>query len=82
MAKKSQVSESLSERRERAAQKAFENAPLEGLEEAGRSWIEDGDYWSIELYWENEEPDGDSITGSFGVEFKPKTAKIIDKWWK
>jgi hypothetical protein len=67
--------------REIAADNEFEDAPLEGLEDFERGWTRDGNYWSKLLYWKNPtNPDGDSHTGSYGVEFEAGTDKIIDSW--
>jgi hypothetical protein len=69
---------SLDERRLDAAQRRFERADVG--EVAGLDgWTQDGDFYSIGVYWENEDG-GDSIFGSFGVEFKPNSTKIIDEW--
>lgn len=62
--------------REKAADRAWEKADLPEIADTGH-WLPDGDFWSRAVYWEN--PDGgDSIFGSFGVEFKKGTAKVIN----
>lgn len=70
----------LDEKRERAATKLFEWTPMEGLGSFD-SWNRDGDIWSRALYWENEDdPDADSVLGSFGVRFAPNSDEIIESW--
>ena len=68
----------LSAAREKSADTAFEaDKNLKGLADFDRGWTVDGDIWSRQIYWPG---DPDSIPGSFGVEFKPDTAVIVEKW--
>lgn len=82
--------EALDITREEAADEAFENAELDGLEDF-EGWNVDGDYWSRQVYWRGEPEDDDeeddedaeipdTISGSFGVQFEPGTSKIVDTW--
>jgi hypothetical protein len=68
----------LRQQREEAAQKKFESSnDIRGIEDFERGWTVDGDIWSRQIYWPGE---GDFISGSFGVEFKPGTAEIVSEW--
>jgi len=68
----------LEDQREQEAQKAFEQAELAEIKDFD-GWERDGRFWSRRIYWEAEN-DQPSIAGSFGVEFQPDTAIVIDTW--
>lgn len=67
----------LDEQRQAAADEAWESADIGDVEDAD-GWYRDGVYWSRRVYW--SDGDGDSIAGSFGVEFRDGTAEIVDTW--
>lgn len=71
----------LDQRRETAAQWAYEQAPLTGVEDQD-GWNADGDFYSRTVYWQPEEEGDDTVSGSFGVQFAPDSDKIIDWWWQ
>lgn len=60
------------------ADKFFQAAELPEIAATDSGWTRDGIFWSKGVYWEN--PEGDSIRGSFGVEFRPDTAEIMGDW--
>jgi len=70
--------ETLQSLRKKAAQEAFENAQIDGLEGFENTWNEDGVFWSRKLYFLNR--NGDSVIGSFGVEFTSTSSCIVDTW--
>ena len=70
--------ETLETKRKKAAEKAWEESSLDGIEDCD-SWQSDSTFWSRRVYWENPEG-GSSIVGSYGVEFKPGTAEIVNEW--
>ena len=78
---------SLEKSRELAAQNCFEESDLPELEDCDNGWTRDGIFWSKTVYWEKpdglneEEYDDIDSRGSFGVQFRPNTAEIVDVWW-
>lgn len=68
----------LEQKREAAANKAFEKAKLPPIADSDNGWCKDGGFWTKGIFWEMES--GPSKRGDFGVEFKEGTAKIIDTW--
>lgn len=62
-----------------AADIAFSAAEIGDVEDSD-GWNIDGVYWSCRVYYKNPDPDGDSIAGSYGVQFAPDTAEIVDSW--
>lgn len=66
--------------REQAAEDVFGDAEIPPIVDIAGDWETNGDYWSVGVYWQNENFDEDSIIGSFNVEFKPDTSEIIDYW--
>ena len=64
--------------RDAAAEMFFQAAELPEIAATDSGWTRDGIFWSKGIYWEN--PEGDSIRGSFGVEFRPDTAEIMGDW--
>lgn len=69
---------SLEQSRDEAAERFFQQADLPEIEDTDSGWTRDGIFWSKGIYWAN--PDGDSIRGSFGVQFRPDTAEIVGDW--
>jgi len=64
--------------RDSEADRVFETEDLPEIAATDSGWTRDGVFWSKGVYWENLE--GDSIRGSFGVEFRPDTAEVAEKW--
>jgi len=68
--------EKLEQARDHAADHAFSNTDLPEIKDYNRGWDRDGNHWHKTVYWE-EEKGGDSIRGSFDVEFAPNSADIL-----
>jgi hypothetical protein len=68
--------EKLEQARAHAADHAFSNTDLPEIKDYNRGWDRDGNHWHKTVYWE-EEKGGDSIRGSFDVEFAPNSADIL-----
>lgn len=64
--------------RDSEADRFFETEDLPEIAATDSGWTRDGVFWSKGVYWEN--PEGDSIRGSFGVQFRPDTTDIVGKW--
>jgi len=70
----------LASRQRAAAELAFEDWQVEGLIDCN-GWLWDYNRASRVVFLENlEDPNGPSIKGTFGVEFAPDSAEIIDQW--
>ena len=67
---------SLHQKRADKAQEHFEAADLPEVAAIGE-WTEDGDVWSLLVFWEGQHK---SKRGSYGVEFAPGSTKIIESW--
>lgn len=63
------------------ADEAFCDADLPEMESAG-AWNVDGDIWSCQVYWTSDDPNEDSVLGSFTVEFAIRSAKIVATNWQ
>ena len=69
----------LEKARRAVADKAFAEADF-GDAVVGETggWQSDGNYWSLRVFW--EQPEGPSRSGSFGVEFRPDSDKVVETW--
>jgi hypothetical protein len=72
------VPETLQSLRKKAAQEAFENAEIDGLEGFENTWNEDGVFWSRKIY--REDKPGESKVGSFGIRFQQFSDLIAETW--
>ncbi len=70
----------LQKAREEAADAALADFECEGFQEAD-GWNVDGNNWSCTYYYTDpDDPDGDSLCSSFGVEFVPGSSEIAGRW--
>jgi len=72
----------LKEKRLIAANESFYNNEFAGVKDCD-NWCQDNIYFSRRIYWDNpDDEDGDSLSGSYGVEFEPNSDNIVAEWWQ